>query len=414
VELKPRKPATVLLVLLLAAACGFGQDAGETGQSPRRLMLAVSQRNGTGFTADELTLISRSLLLVLQETRADLILVDPARQWPGGSDDELSALAGESWADCWMQVELSGSRTDAILRVRSFDMLDGTMLFEKTVPRRGGEFSALDLVGERWEDISAFLAGNYPPRASAGISRKYPGTLKLSIQALAGTAVILSGAGKAKAKVGTNGAAQIDLPAPGVYELRATHWGSLPLKRRLFIRGDRSLILEQEPAPRMTLDASALMAWPGVAVSWAPVPGWLFVRAGLTTYLVGLVLREDAIFSSDPLTNLDLLAGLYLCPADGALRPYLGIGGFLRFVHASGWPIHLDPLAPLGLQAIIGAEIPLAGPARFFLEYEPMLYVTTEYPDLFATAMRDTPGWAFFPQAALQLLSFRMGIRWPL
>jgi hypothetical protein len=409
-----RACACALLVLFLAAACLFGQEPGTSSQSPRRLMLSVDQKTGTGFTPDELTLLSRSMLLALQEARGDLVLVEPVRTPQPGSDLEITTLAQESGADCWIHVELSGSRTDAILRVRSFDVLDGTVVFEKTVPRQGGDSAAQNLVGERWEDIAAFLQGTYPPRASAtALPMKNPDTISVTFQGIAGTRVKLSGAGSAKATLGADGTANVELPSAGTYELRATRLGSLTVKRKLVVRGDRTLALDQKKAPRMAIDASALLAWPGVAFSWAPIPDLLFLRAGLTTYLLGLVMREDTIFTSDPLTTIDILAGLYVLPSDSAWRLYAGLGGFLRVVHAPGELFAIDPLAPGGLQAALGIEARLAGPIRLFAEYEPMLYLT-RYGSLFASAMGDSPGWVFFPQAALQMLSLRLGVRWHL
>lgn len=405
----------VLVMLLLASALLFAQDGESGGESPRRLMLVVGQELGAGFGEGEIALISRSMLLALRDARPDLVLVEPLRRPAAGSDEESSRLAEESGADCWIRVELSGSRTAPVLRARSFDLFDAAVVIDRTVRRTdGAELSVMNLPGERWVDLAALLAGAYPPRASAGVPARDPGAATLFLRALPGTVVKLSGGAEASATIGPEGTGQIDLAGPVICELRATHPGSSPVRRRIFVQSDRDLALEQKPVARFAIDASLLIAWPGVAFSWSPLPDRLFLRAGVTTYLVGLVLQSDAMFSSDPLTNLDILAGVYVGAIDRPLRVYAGLGGFLRFVHASDWPLSLEPLAPAGLQAVLGLETSIGGVARVFVEHEPMLYATA-YPELFRASVGSSgAGWVFFPQAALQLLSFRFGVRWPL
>ena len=73
----------------------------------------------------------------------------------------------------------------------------------------------------------------------------------------------------------------------------------------------------------------------------------------------------------------------------------------------------IDPLAPAGLQAVIGAETRMGPSAKFFLEIEPMLYAT-RYPLLLLSTQDSTKGWFIFSQAALQINSVRVGARWPL
>jgi hypothetical protein len=73
--------------------------------------------------------------------------------------------------------------------------------------------------------------------------------------------------------------------------------------------------------------------------------------------------------------------------------------------------MRLDPLAPAGFEAVLGIETPIGASARFFAEYEPMLY-STATPELLRSTQRSRAGWIFFSRAALQLLSSRIGIRW--
>ena len=399
-----------LLLFILAAACLSGQDKADLTETSRRLMLVVRQSGTAGFSAEELTLIPRSMLLALREVRGDLVLLEPARAAADSSDEEMSRLAGESGADCWMLVEISSAKDGSVFRVRSRDLLNGSAVIDRTVSRQGREeLSVMTLPNERWEDLSVLLTGAYPPRETADLPKRGPGSALLAVRALPGTTVSLSGG--VKATVGPDGRAELTIPVPAAYTLRAALRGSSTVGRPLYLQADRELAIQQEPVPRFALDVSALLTWPGFAVSFFPVPERVFVRAGLTTYLLGLTFSSEAIISSDPLTNLDLLAGVYMSPAYSALRAYAGVGGFVRFVHAPGWPVHLDTLSPAGLQAAFGLETPIGGSARFFAEYEPMLYAT-QVPDLLRSTQRSEAGWVFLDTAALHLLSFRIGMRW--
>jgi hypothetical protein len=293
-------------------------------------------------------------------------------------------------------------------------MVEKKLVLEKTVPRRGGDFQAADLVAERWDDVAGFLAGIYPPRGGTpGLPAEEAGGITLTVQAKPGTAVSLSGPARAKGLVTDEGNTRIALPSGGVYEMQAKRRGSSPITRRLVIRGDRSLALEQEPASRFAIDASLQLAWPGAAFSWTPVPDAFFLRAGLTTYILGLVLDGDMMLDSAPLTSFDILAAAYISPLGRPWRAYAGLGGFMRLVHAPGAFFGIDPLAPAGIEAVVGIEAPLPGKAFAFAEYLPMLYATP-YSSLFASAVADSPGWWFLPQAALQTLNARLGIRWHL
>ena len=238
-------------------------------------------------------------------------------------DGELSQLAGESGADCWILVEISGSATQPVLRVRSYDVLSSSVVVDRTIRRTtDAGLSVASLPNERWEDVLALLSGAYPPRAAEAAPVKDAGRAALVVRALPGTVVTLTKGAKGRATVGADGSARLEVPAPLVCELRAAKSGYLPVRQAVYVRGDRDLVIGQEPAPRLSIDASMLMAWPGVAVLWAPVPEWFFVRAGLTTYLLGFVMREDAVFTTDPFSTLDVLAGVYLNTADNAVRFY--------------------------------------------------------------------------------------------
>jgi hypothetical protein len=373
----------------------------------------VSQAPGFGLPAGELAIAARSLLLALQDSRPDLVLAEPARQPGSTAEAELSLLAGESGADCWLLAELSGSREQPSIRVRSFDVLSSEQVLDRTTRRQAGAaVSAGSLAFERWEDVAPLLSGTYPPRIATAVVQAEAPVAGLTVRALPGTVVSVVKGGRGRATVGEDGAALLDLPAlPSVVEVRAVKQGHLPVRRTVYVRAERDITLEQERAPRFAIDASLLLAWPGTAFTWSPVPELLFVRGGLTTYLLGLVMRGDAFITTDPFSMLDLLAGVYLNPADAAVRFYAGAGAFLRIVHAPNLLVGIDPLVPFGFEAALGGELPAWPGASVFAEFLPMLYMT-DYPGMLLSTQESIRGWVPFTRAVLQLNSFRVGVRW--
>jgi hypothetical protein len=74
-----------------------------------------------------------------------------------------------------------------------------------------------------------------------------------------------------------------------------------------------------------------------------------------------------------------------------------------------------DPVAPVGLLVLVGTEVPLSASGRLYLEYTPSMYLTS-VPDALQAALGpdNAPGWVFTSSAGFNLLSFRLGYRWPL
>jgi hypothetical protein len=205
------------------------------------------------------------------------------------------------------------------------------------------------------------------------------------------------------------------VPTAKEYLVRATIPGHVPSTQRVFVAADRQLSFTLVPSPRWAIGAGLQdFGLPSLEIAWFPLPGVLFLKLGATTYVADLVLTATEVLSSDPLTTVDAQAGVYLGPQDGMVRFYLGVGGFLRILHAPGASPGLDPLSVGGLQAAIGAEAAVAANGRLSLAYTPTLYAT-DAPGLFMAMLGpgDPPtGWLFAPTFAASLLSFRVGWRW--
>jgi hypothetical protein len=207
---------------------------------------------------------------------------------------------------------------------------------------------------------------------------------------------------------------------PLTLSIRARHRGFYPLEDKSYVTQElTTLELEQKKGTRFAFDFYLNnVIFPGFEFSWFPMPNFLFVRGGFTTYLAGLLFSRDSyrsLFVSETLNLLDLGAAAYLNEADRNLRAYAGLGGFLRLVTAKGF-FGLEPIAPGGLQAILGIEYSRRLKQRFYLEFDPLLYFTSDAQLLIASlpSEQSRTGYAFFDKAALYFLNLRLGFRWQL
>jgi hypothetical protein len=378
---------------------------------PRKLLLLVSPAQGSSFAPADVLIVTRSLDQRIQEADPALIIVESAADSAPGSDEEMRTLAQEDGADCWMSVSVQGDWSSARLKVRAFDLVSGAAVSDLTVARTAWG-SPGTLAQETWADVVPAAAGKFPMVLSAEATSTGPVLARLTVQALPGS--VITGLG-APLKVGPDGSAERMLAPYHEYALRVSLPGYRPVTERIFLSVDRMLTLKQEAPPRRGLELSLTDARaPGIDMT-IQADQTFFIRFGLTTYAIGLALSQTEVLLNDPLTILALQAGHYLSPEDQFWRTYLGVGGFLRVVHAAGWSPMLDPVGPLGLRFVAGLEVPLSARGRVYFEYTPTLYYTS-VPDAFRAALgpNDTPGWWFGPTYAVTIFSFRIGYRWPL
>ena len=397
------------------AAAAEATGAG-TAQVQKKLLLYVDQASGGKFTDDRLLMISRSLLIRLQAGIPGLSVSDTTGSASPASAGSITAIAQQAGADYWLWTQVSEDSGKTTLRVQGFDLAAQEMKVDTTVSR-DGELSVLDLPFETWGDVVALVTPSLPPgvveKPSTAASAQQD--LTLTVHALPGT--VLTGSGGKKATVGNDGTAVLKYPTVGEYPLRATLSGYYPERRQVFLEADRELTIDQAPASRWAIDASMLqVTYPSIDVTGFIFPNSLYVKLGITSYALGLAFSSTDVFTSNPLTNIVLQAGIYLRPEDVIFRAYMNVGAFVRIVNAPGSPLEIDPVSWGGIQFSIGTEIGRSPRGRFFLEFQPMLYATN-FPTLFQAffGTSGTPvGWVFSSTGALNILSFRMGYRWML
>jgi hypothetical protein len=407
-----RRPFLLIVALLLAAACGFALEAPRL--IPRRLMLAVTRPQGSKFTPGDALMIARSLHQRLQDADGQLIVVETPERPAPATPESMGAAARDAGADSWMLLTLGGQWTSARLGIRAEDLLSNSLVADFSATRTTWT-SPASLPGETWADAVEAVAGKFPMVESAVPPGADEQLARLTIKALPGS--VVTGLGSAPIRIDSNGSAFRMLPAAREYSLRTSLPGYRIVTQKIFLSGDRELTVEQKKSSRWGLDVSLSDSRaPGMDFTMAIPTLSLFVRLGVTTYALALALSQTEVFLSDPLTNVELRAGIYLSPEDRFFRFYTGLGGFARIVHAKNTAPMFDPVAPLGFMLLIGTELPISALGRLYFEYTPSIYPTGMPDALRASLGPDNapPGWLFASSAGFNLLSFRVGYRWPL
>jgi len=309
-----------------------------------------------------------------------------------------------------MQVSLEGDWASARVHVRAFDLLLRTAVADLTAPRAPWG-SPGGLSQETWSDVAQAIAGKFPMLESVAPAADRPLLVRLIIKALPGS--VVTGLGAPPLKITADGSASRMVPPRKEYFFRTELAGYVPVSTRIYLAADREIEIRQTRPSTWGLEASlADSRAPGADVS-VYFPSSIFVRFGFSTYALGLALNSTGILLDMPLTNLALQVGTYTSAEDRFFRFYLGLGGFVRMVHAAGARPMLDRLSPAGVRLVFGTEAPLSDRGKLYLELTPTIYQTAAPDSLRASLGQDTaPGWAFGPSDALNLLSLRVGYRW--
>ena len=408
-----RKAAGLVLALLALPLLRAAAQEPVPGEETRRLLLCFELAPGAKFSQQEELLLYESLLVkVGSASRKVAVLESPGRK-PPASDAARSTLARSLGGDSWLRVQVSGDMGSVGLAVSSYDLLVSQTIFQFEL-RKSLARGATELQRGFWNEVLQATAEYYSQAAAA---KSLPG--EVVFQTLPGTKIAVAGAQSLLADA--NGQARMQVQLPLTLSVRARRQGFYPLESKFYVTQElTTLELEQKRGTRFAFDFYLNnVIFPGFEFSWFPLPNTLFLRTGFTTYLAGLLFsgdnRQESLFVSETLNLLDLAVGAYLNDADRNLRAYAGLGGFLRLVTARGY-FGLEPIAPGGLQAILGIEYSRRLKQRFYLEFDPLLYFTSDTHLLIASFPPDQRlvGYAFFDKAAFYFLNLRLGFRWQL
>ncbi len=409
---------------VLAAAillAGFGALPAIAEMAPRRLIVSVEAKGGDSYTAMELLQLSRSLMAAIEASGTDILLVDWGPDpFPVDDPDSVGDEVKRT-ADCWLVVTVGGGRRTPALVLASYDAL----LKKQTISGKVQLDAAFDFpepAPASWEAVVDLVRTAYPPLdtdqaakpTAAGRPALWTKDLAvLTLHAAPGT--VVAGLDGEPRTVGEDGVLRESVRSPATYLLSATRDGSLPLETAIYLEDDREVTLSQQGLARWSVDAGLYgMSFPQVEGSFFVVPGWLYVRAGIMTYLGGLAFTVERVFWSAGLSTLSVRLGTYAFFAQESwFRPYVGAGALLRIAHTAAF-FGVDPVAPAALQLTLGFEVSPWPRSRFFIEWLPTEYLT-RYPDLFAGSLSYVPDQlAFLPFAVLDPGGFRFGWRWML
>ena len=413
-----RKAAALVLVLLalplprLPAQEQVPQEP-VAGEETRRLLLCFDLAADANFSQEEELLLYESLLVQVGSASRKVAVLETPDRKPAASDPDRSTLARSLGADSWLRVSLAGDWTSVAVAAGSYDLLTGQTVFQFEMRKRLLR-GAVDLERGFWDEVLEATAGYYSQAAAA---KSLPG--QVVFRAPPGTRITVPGGDTLRTDA--DGQARLDVQLPLTLSIRARLPGHFPLESKYYLSQElTTLELEQARGARFAFDVYLNnMIFPGFEFSWFPLPSTLFVRTGFTTYLAGLLFsgrgQDTSLFVSMTLNLLDLGIGAYLNDADRNLRAYAGAGVFLRLITSLAY-FGLEPIAPWGLQAILGLEYSRRLKQRFYLEFDPLLYFTS-HPDLMKASLssnRDYIGYIFFEKFAAYFLNLRLGFRWQL
>ena len=375
--------AAVLAAVLaaLAALPATGQEAASRA-APRRVLLLFDTAPGAEFEATERLLLYESLLIRLGRATVRIAVIEYGEDALPASEEMRTRAATSLRADAWVQVTVGGRWPELTVSTRCFDLLSDSMAFERSFRatlRRG----AVELERRFWDPVTDAVLEALPGsgrETARAVSRE-----QLTLSGVPGTRI--RGLGEETLRLAEDGTVSLEALLPATVSFRATRLGYEPVIRDLYLEpGLDTLELAQKPGARWGLGGYLqMMSYPGFEASFYPVRDFHWIRAGFTTYLVGLALAErseSSMLVSHSLSHLNLSTGIYLNASDRLLRYYLGAGVFARLITAREWVIALEPIAPWGFEPILGVEISRHPRRRFYLEHAPRFY-PTRYPGLF-------------------------------
>lgn len=433
--------AVILLVAVAAAGVARGRaeeiadptsEVPQLGSFPLPLLVLFDYR-GADPSAEELAALQHSAAAALAARRPSArLLFDTAAHRDGGGLSDPRSLALARNAVGWLELGVVDDGSATEIEIAGYAVATAGAVFRHSYREPPGLLGPR--LGRAWEPAAdAFDAAFDALEESALAEVRYTA---VTVRAVPGTQI--EGLGSTPRVVPESGELALQLRSPLVYTARA--------RAPLHYPGERLILVLDEPL-EVSLDQPvrsaysyelglADAAYPTLKVMRRIGGDYLFTRAGLTTYLLGVVPMiddrerrfdgdEEQLFISEPFSVLGLQLGSYLHPPYGRARLYLAAGGQWRVIHTRGY-WGSDPVAPWGVTATLGVENRPSERWRLFFEWQPALY-RTEYPEIlldrlpgaihlwggerdtaqdFATA--DDPARAWIMAAA----AFRLGVRW--
>ena len=410
-EMKARCiPAVIIALISTVPAAAQGTEDAQL--FPRRLLVSIQYPSDYGLSAEEMIKASRSLLVSLAQAEG-ISIVEYSGEMPR-TRQGWNTVAEEAGADCWLSIGFEGSADKPEITLLSYDLLMGKQRIDQTVILPDPLPQSAVSRGF-WDEPVSIVSGLYFAVDADFLTQVSLRKAVITIKALPNT--LVTGLPGKPIKVGKNGTVVVEVPIPATYSLQFTRQGSLPLFKEIYVDGSIEVPVYQDPGSFFAADFSLYNNFfPGVGIVFFPVRNYIFLKAGIDSFLVGLAMSGGSAFFSFPLTAVNFQAGSFFTPEESVPRISIALGAFLRIAHLSDAPFIIDALAPGGGLIALSAEMGPTPQHRFFLEYSAIMYFT-EFPELIHAIVgwdEVWPGWVFTDSNAYSLFNLRFGFRWML
>lgn len=398
-----------IVFLLVISVVSFAQDSAQSVEDrsledfarPRRMVYFYETEPGSLSSFDRFLLYNSILTSVSAASNSVVVVESPDLDVPI-TQEGREELARRVDADAWLHVYVAGGLDDLTVRSGLYDMTAVGGVVE-TIIRPGFPVSYRTLARGFWEDLVEAVSTGFSPivEASEATITGLPGTV---IRNLPGGPYELDEMGQLT----------LLLPTPSTYSLRATLAGFIPSNEAFYIGDEpRTIPLVQLPTYRFAVDLLASsFQFPGVRFRYHVVPGFWFVRLGLTTQYAGMnFVPNQPLFSfgESKLSTVYLDGGTMTGDPGAFTRLLLGGGLFARLRHE---PLGLETDEAIGgVHLSVGAEVapwrrePFFRNLKFFAEYQPAFFFAPE-PDAF---LERTFAWNAFPGGTVPLI---YGLGW--
>ncbi len=400
-----------ILLLFLIAVFGFAQKSIEV-EEIRRLVLYFEIDTGAEFTAQQRTLLYESLMAGLSDSSERVALLEYGDPNTPTGDQERTAAAETTGADSWLHVQVGGNFETASVQARCLDLLNGITVFDLEIEKeliRGTRELGLLFWNEVQQEVGRYFEGALNMEDRLG---------DLTFQALPGTQI--KGVGRRRLRATESGTATAEVALPSTIPFRATKPGYWPVEGQVYMdQPEKTVVLQQAAGERIALDFYLNnFNFPGFDFTYFLVPEAVFAKTGFLTYLLGFVLRGDEesdVFVSFSLNHYNLSLGMYLNAPDRYFRPYISAGAFWRIITARGY-WGFEPIAPFGLQPILGFEYSRQPRYKMFFEIAPMLYWTGNIDNTFRFLLSipsddEFSGYLPLKWCVINIPNFKLGLR---
>jgi hypothetical protein len=390
-------------------AVAAASAAAEYGR-PRYMIYLFEAEEGT-LTAQESFVLYNSVLAAVAEANRDVVLLESPDLSVPRTKEGKEELARRVDADSWLYVVASGGFGNLTVEASTFDILKQETIGEHLV-RPGFVVDFRVIARGFWDGIAASIRDGY---------ERIVDTTTLTVRGRPGTR--LEGAPGGPYEIGEGGVADLELPYPSIFVLRAKSPGAYDVSRPVSLGIEAvDISLSQAAKPRFGVEASLSgLQFPAVRLWVSIVRAEVFARLYLSTQMIGLYPLDNAatlVQAGSPLSFAGLDAGLYVLPADRLFRLFVAAGGYLRLSHPAG-RFGLDEGLALGAATLsLGGEYSTSRRLRFVVSYDPA-YIFADDPRKFVERSfaansypsGEVPGYVLLKDGILDLRGFHIGAR---